>query len=125
MSDRMEQISKGAKDATAYGWFNRMGDKLKKLMPQGESGPETAYEGSPDGDLAGKIAGVSRMVQNPESTSTDWDDMQGDFMETGNLNDISDADLALLYGTVTGKEPGDRFQMIEDLIKYRDRMYNK
>ena len=82
-------------------------------------------EGRNENDLGNRIADVSRMVQNPESDSTDWTSMGSDFMETGDLEDATDEELMMILDELLGKEGGDRESMIEDLTRYRDRQYTR
>ena len=113
--DRLSGISQGAKDATAYGLF----EKIKGLMPSFGGGGLEA-EDKPLGGLAGGIANVSRMVQNPESDSSDWTDMQMQFLQTDDLSDLSEGDLKYLYEKVFGEEGGEPYEMIEALEDFRD-----
>ena len=125
--DRLAGISQGAKDATAYDFFKKMGDKVRGWMPEKKDGVQEVDEGPADdpNDLGNKIAGVSRMVQNPESTSTEWESSNDKFLETGNLDDISDTDLMDLFEQIRGYNGEDRQTMIEELNTYRDRMASR
>lgn len=117
MDSRLSGISQGAKDATAYGLF----EKIKGLLPQFDKGPGEAESGFSDpNNLGDQIANVSRMVQEPDSDSSDWTDMQIQFLKTDNLEDLSEGDLRYLYSKVFGESDKEPYEMIEALESFRE-----
>ena len=122
-TDRLGQMSSGFKAATGDNEWQKIKKFFGQFIPEkGESGPVEARDENPN-NLGDQIAGVSRMVQNPESDSTDWTSMGTDFMETGNLDDATDEELMMIMDELFGKQGGDRESMIEDLTRFRDRQY--
>lgn len=118
-------ISEGARGTTAHYELKDLWRKIKGLFPEKQEGEGILEEG-PRGALAEKIAGVSRMVQNPESDSTEWDNIFQDWMDTGEgLEEMSDPQLQSIFDELRGYEGESRYQMIEDLTTYRDRMYGR
>jgi len=122
--DRLSQIAQGAKGATGYDEWEKIKGFFGQLFPEKKEGPVMAAEGR-GGDLSEEIAGVSRMVQEPESTSEDWLSMGTKFMETGDLQDATDEELMMLLDDLLGREGADRESMIEDLETYRSRMMSR
>lgn len=122
--DRFSQIAQGARGATGYDEWEKIKGFMSKLFPKRPEEPVIAAEGR-GGDLAEEIAGVSRMVQEPESTSEDWLSMGTKFMETGDLQDATDEELMMLLEDLLGREGADRESMIDDLETYRSRMMSR
>lgn len=115
-------VSEGARKSTGYYELQNLWNKIKGLFPEKEG--VGSVESGIQRPLAEEIAGVSRMVQNPESASADWDNIFQDWMESGEgLEDMSDPQLQSLFDDLRGYEGESRYQMIEDLTTYRDRMY--
>lgn len=124
MSDtRYGQISEGARKSTGHYELKKFWDMLMGLMPERKEGAVEAETEKP-GRLAGEIADVRRMVTDPESTSTEWDNQFQDWMDTGEgMDEWSDDALISIYDELRDYEGQERYEMIEDLTKYRDRYY--
>lgn len=116
-------VSEGARKSTGYYELQNLWNKIKGLFPEKEEGVGEVESGI-QRPLAEEIAGVSRMVQEPESASTEWDNIYQDWIDTGEgLDEMSDSQLESLFRDLRGRQGESRYQMIEDLTTYRDRMY--
>ncbi len=125
MADRLEQISEGAKTSTGHYEIKRLWDKLMGLFPEKE-GPPAEEAVMPRGKLAEGIADFSRMVQSPESTSADWDNIYQDWMDgTIDLEEMSEGQIKSIYDEIRGYEGQEPETMIEELTQFRDRMYSR
>ena len=124
MSDtRFGQMAEGARKSTGHYELKKLWDMIMQLMPERKEGPVEAETEKP-GRLAGEIADVRRMVTDPESTSTEWDNQFQDWMDTGEgMDEWSDEALISIYDELRDYEGQERYEMIEDLTTYRDRYY--
>ena len=124
MSDtRLGKISEGARERTGYYPFKKFFEMLGGLMP--EKGPEAREESvKHPSDLGQEIAGVSRMVLEPASSSADWDNIYQAWMDgTIEIEDMSEGQLKSIYDELRGYEGQEPETMIEELTQFRDRMY--
>jgi hypothetical protein len=120
--DRYSKISEGAKQATGHYEFKKFWDMIKGLFPEKEEKAEV-FQGV-ETPLAEEIAGVRRMVTDPESTSVDWDNVYQQWMEGEiDIEDMTDEQLINIYDELRGFEGQSPETMIEELTTYRDRMY--
>lgn len=126
MSDnRMREVSEGARKKTGYYQFKKFFDMISGLIPEKE-GPVAEQASIPRQGLAEEIADFSRMVQSPESTSADWDNIYQDWMDgVIEIEEMSEGQLKSIYDELRGYEGQAPETMIEELTQFRDRMYSR
>ena len=120
-----DEVQHGARKNSLYYPVQRFKKWLKGFIPEGGGGVQLD-EGPDDGkNLAGKIGDIRRMVTDPQPDDS-IENVYREFMATGEgLDTLDNESLKALYDELRDYEGQSRYEMIEDLMKYRKRFYSR
>lgn len=99
---RLGEISEGFKGTTGDSTWK----KLVKMFQRDKEEPVEIEERGP-----------------VEGLGMEWEELHDEFMESGELEEMGDEELMSLYSGLRDWEGETREEIIEELMRYRDRKY--